>query len=161
MIRLLCPTKSSYAFCSLVAFSQAISAQKRPIPPPTLLQIVKAEDERRWDNDLRKLLSDRNAAIRKRAALAAGRIGNEDSVTALTPMIEKDTDVGVRAMAAFALGEIESETAANALVAVLKNTTTPLKFAHVQSKHWARSPPPYHVSRKHDNANSVPRSSKR
>jgi cyclophilin family peptidyl-prolyl cis-trans isomerase len=87
--------------------------------------MVKAEDERRWDGKLRNLLSDSNPSTRKRAALAAGRIGDDDAVSALTPLLEKDADVSVRAMAAFALGEIESETAANALMAVLKNTTTP------------------------------------
>src|ERR1051325_1749710 len=95
----------------------------------TLLSITKAEDERRWDDVLRNLLSNPNPSIRKRAALAAGRIGNEDSVTALTPLLEKDADVSVRAMAAFALGEIESETAANSLVAVLKNTSTPAEVS--------------------------------
>src|SRR5215203_5849103 len=102
-------------------------AQRRmsraPIPPATLLLITKAEDERRWDDDLRKLFTSSNIAIRKRAALAAGRIGDEDSVSALTNLLEKDTDPGVRSMAAFALGETELESAANALLALLKNTT--------------------------------------
>jgi cyclophilin family peptidyl-prolyl cis-trans isomerase/Arc/MetJ family transcription regulator len=118
------PNKITYALLIAIALSPSIFAQKRAVPPPTLLQIVKAEDERRWDDDLRNLLSSKNPSIRKRAALAAGRIGNEDAVSALTPLLEKDADVSVRAMAAFALGEIESETAANALIAVLKNTTT-------------------------------------
>jgi len=118
------PNKIIYALLVSIALSP-IYAQKRSVPPPTLLQIVKAEDERRWDDGLRSLLSNRNPSIRKRAALAAGRIGNEDAVSALTPLLEKDADVSVRAMAAFALGEIESETAANALIAVLKNSTTP------------------------------------
>ena len=118
------PNKILYTLLISLFLSTSIFAQKRPIPPPTLLQIVKAEDERRWDDDLRNLLSDRNSSIRKRAALAAGRIGNEDAVTALTAMIEKDADLSVRAMAAFALGEIESEKAANTLIAVLKNETT-------------------------------------
>src|ERR1041385_3346091 len=119
------PYKLTYALLLSLALSPSISAQKRPIPPPTLLQIVRAEDERRWDDVLRNLLSSPNPSIRMRAALAAGRIGNEDAVAALTPLLEKDADVNVRAMAAFALGEIESETAANALIAVLKNTSTP------------------------------------
>ena len=85
-----------------------------------LLRITQAEDERRWDDELRGLLSHRNAAIRKRAALATGRIGNEDSVAALTSLL-KDADPSVRAMAAFALGEVESVTAADALLAVVKN----------------------------------------
>jgi len=90
------------------------------VPLPVLLRITKAEDERRWDNELRTLLAHRNAAIRKRAAVAAGRIGNEDSVAALTTLL-KDADPGVRAMAAFALGEVESATAADALIAVVNN----------------------------------------
>src|ERR1041385_6527856 len=118
------PYKLTYALLLSLALSPSISAQKRPIPPPTLLQIVRAEDERRWDDKLRNLLSSPNPSIRKRAALAAGRIGNDDAVSALTPLLEKDADVNVRAMAAFALGEIESETAANALIAVLKNPST-------------------------------------
>src|ERR1051326_4367878 len=121
------PMPNKFLCALLIAFvlSASVTAQKRPVPPPTLLQIVKAEDERRWDDTLRNLLSSPNPSIRKRAALAAGRIGNEDSVSALTPLLEKDADVSVRAMAAFALGEIESETAANTLIAVLKNTSTP------------------------------------
>ena len=99
-----------------VALSSASFAQKRSIPAATLLVIVKAEDERRWDDDLRDLLSNRNALVRKRAALAAGRIGDEDSVDALTNLLEKDADPSVRAMAAFALGEVESEAGANALL---------------------------------------------
>jgi cyclophilin family peptidyl-prolyl cis-trans isomerase len=117
--------KIIFVLLVFLALVPAISAQKRPVPPPTLLQIVKAEDERRWDDVLRNLLSNANPAIRIRAALAAGRIGDEDAVSALTPLLEKDADVSVRAMAAFALGEIESETAANSLITVLKNASTP------------------------------------
>src|SRR5688500_5112516 len=72
-----------------------------------LLRIVKAEDERRWDPDLKELLTDSNAATRKRAALAAGRIGNEESVSTLAGLL-KDADTDVRAMAAFAIGEVEA-----------------------------------------------------
>src|SRR5215212_2145638 len=119
------PNKIIYALLISLALSPSIFAQKRPVPPPTLLQITKAEDERRWDDELRNLLSSPNPLIRKRAALAVGRIGNEESVSALTPLLENDKDVSVRAMAAFALGEIESETAANILIAVLKNSSAP------------------------------------
>src|SRR6185295_12099781 len=119
------PNKMIYALLISIALSLSVSAQKRSVPSQTLLQIVKAEDERRWDDGLRSLLSSPNPSIRKRAALAAGRIGNEDAVNVLTPLLEKDADVSVRAMAAFALGEIESITAANALMAVLKSQTGP------------------------------------
>ena len=101
-----------------VALSSASFAQSAAT---TLLKIVKAEDERRWDADLRDLFSSPNALVRKRAALAAGRIGDESSIDALTNLLEKDADPSVRAMAAFALGEVESEVGANALLAQLKN----------------------------------------
>jgi HEAT repeat protein len=101
-----------------VALSSASFAQSAAT---TLLKIVKAEDERRWDADLRDLFSSPNALVRKRAALTAGRIGDESSIDALTNLLEKDADPSVRAMAAFALGEVESEVGANALLAQLKN----------------------------------------
>ncbi|HLM25046.1 MAG TPA: peptidylprolyl isomerase [Pyrinomonadaceae bacterium] len=103
-------------------------AQRRSIPSATLLSITKAEDERRWDDDLQKLFSNPSPLIRKRAALAAGRIGNEDSISALTNLLEQDKDVSVRAMAAFALGEVESEAGANALLATLKSATAPAEL---------------------------------
>ena len=110
------------AILTLIVLTSINYAQKRSVPRATLLLITKAEDERRWDDDLRNLLSSPNAAIRKRAALAAGRIGEEDSISALTNLLEKDKDPGVRTMAAFALGEVESEKGANVLIAALKNT---------------------------------------
>src|SRR5215208_4257657 len=103
-------------------------AQRRSIPSATLLSITKAEDERRWDDDLQKLFSNPSPLIRKRAALAAGRIGSEDSISALTNLLEQDKDVSVRAMAAFALGEVESEAGANALLATLKSATAPAEL---------------------------------
>ena len=110
--------------CVCLALSSPTFAQKRPVPTATLLVITRAEDERRWDDDLRKLLSNPNAAIRQRAALAVGRIGDERSVSALTDLLQKDVDPAVRAMAAFALGEVESDTASEALLAVLKNASS-------------------------------------
>lgn len=89
------------------------------------LRILKAEDERRWDTDLKELLANPSAAIRKRAALAAGRIGNEDSVSALAGLL-KDADTDVRAMAAFAIGEVEAASGADSLLAILKSTNEPL-----------------------------------
>ena len=115
----------------ILALSSVASAQKQvkrtarqSIPPATLLLITKVEDERRWDDDLRNLLSSPNAAVRRRAALAAGRIGNEGALVALANLLETDADANVRSMAAFALGEIESAAGANVLVTTLKNTST-------------------------------------
>ena len=115
----------------ILALTSVSFAQKRgrktssqSVPLATLLLIVKAEDQRRWDDDLRNLLSSPSAAVRKRAALAVGRIGNEDSISALTNVLEKDSDAGVRSMAVFAIGEIESAAGANVLIATLKNSST-------------------------------------
>lgn len=84
-----------------------------------MLRIVRLEDTRRWDEDLQTLLLDKNAEVRVRAALAAGRIGDERSVPALISLMQKDNEDRVRAMAVFALGEVESAAATDALIAVL------------------------------------------
>ena len=96
-----------------------------PVPKLLLLRIVRAEDERRWDDDLRSLFRARNANVRSRAALAAGRIGNEAAVADLTELLRHDDETDVRAMAAFAIGEIESPLGADALLATLKETREP------------------------------------
>jgi cyclophilin family peptidyl-prolyl cis-trans isomerase/HEAT repeat protein len=106
--------------CSLafvLVFAALIQAQ---VALPILLRITQAEDERRWDDELGALLRHRDAAVRKRAALAVGRIGDERSVPALMSLL-KDPDVDVRAMAAFALGEVESAAGADALVTVVES----------------------------------------
>jgi cyclophilin family peptidyl-prolyl cis-trans isomerase/HEAT repeat protein len=97
-----------------------------PVPKLLLLRILRAEDERRWDDDLRSLFSARNAAVRSRAALAAGRIGDEEAIADLTILLRQDDEMDVRAMAAFALGEIEASLGANALLTTLKDAKEPL-----------------------------------
>jgi cyclophilin family peptidyl-prolyl cis-trans isomerase/HEAT repeat protein len=121
------------AGCALLLASTAVvfsQGRRRVLQNPTsgdpvskilLLRIVRAEDERRWDDDLRGLFSARNVNVRERAALAAGRIGNEAAVADLVALLQKDDEPAVRAMAAFALGEIESPLAADALVAALND----------------------------------------
>jgi cyclophilin family peptidyl-prolyl cis-trans isomerase/HEAT repeat protein len=110
------------------------SAATDAVPKNILLRIVRAEDERRWDADLRSLLSDPSAVVRKRAALAAGRIGNEDSVAELIVLLRQDSDRDVRAMAAFALGEVESASAADALLTTLKEAEhAPLRARAIEA----------------------------
>ncbi|HEY5883091.1 MAG TPA: peptidylprolyl isomerase [Pyrinomonadaceae bacterium] len=99
---------------ALLAQNRSTSSQPT-VPRNLLLQIIKAEDERRWDDDLRLLLTHNNAAVRSRAALAAGRIGNESAVPDLIKVLNTDS-LEVRAMAAFALGEIESPLATDDLM---------------------------------------------
>lgn len=69
--------------------------------------------------DLVRLLQDPEARVRRRAALAIGRVGLPDGVAPLTKTLAGDTEVEVRQMAAFALGLIGSRDAAAALRAAL------------------------------------------
>lgn len=101
-----------------VFFTASVLAQ---IPVNTLVQISKAEDELRYDKTLESLMKNADAQIRARASLAAGRIGDQDAIPALTVLLQNDKEAKTRATAAFALGEIESIKAADAILSVLKN----------------------------------------
>src|SRR6266850_4775581 len=123
--------KAGFLFCCVIAgYATGGFAQRssRPaigngsVPQAVLLRILKAEDERRWDSDLRDLMTSKSAAVRWRAALAAGRIGSEDSVPALATLLQKDVNVDVRSMAAFAIGETESGAGADVLLAAIKTS---------------------------------------
>ncbi len=91
------------------------------VPTTTLVTIIAAEDSRNFSADLERLLADKNAEVRKRAALAAGRIGDAKAVEKLIILLKDDASADVREMAAFALGEIESAKAADAIMAVLSD----------------------------------------
>jgi len=95
---------------------------RRSIASAILVRIVRAEDERRWDGDLLSLLTNRDPAIRARAALAAGRIGNEGSLAELSNILFHDKDQDVREIATFAIGEVESLSGANSLLIALKSS---------------------------------------
>jgi len=115
---------SVFGFLLALFLATAVVVRSQPrtsatAPRTVLLQIVRAEDERRWDDTLLKLLSHRDSAVRSRAALAAGRIGNELALPALISLMRDDKDPAVRSMAIFALGEIESPKAVEALTAEL------------------------------------------
>src|SRR3954468_20140533 len=124
----------AFSACALIlsSFSQSSAQQKSsPKPPPpasvpvqpvsneVMLKIMRAEDERRYDNDLGILIFDKDARVRERAALAAGRIGDERAVASLVTLLQTDKEASVRAVAAFALGETESVTGAAALSEVV------------------------------------------
>src|SRR5258706_3663480 len=95
------------------------------VPGQIMLRIIRAEDERRWNDGLTSLLQDKDARVRKRAALALGRIGDERALPALSESLQSDRDIDVRQMSAFAIGEIESPAGVEALVAVLDDTRQP------------------------------------
>jgi len=72
-----------------------------PQPPPT--------------PDLLALLGDAEGRVRRRAALAVGRVGLSEGVAPLAKVLGADADAEVRLMAAFALGLIRDPSAAGPL----------------------------------------------
>jgi cyclophilin family peptidyl-prolyl cis-trans isomerase/HEAT repeat protein len=69
--------------------------------------------------DLIALLQDDEARVRRRAALAIGRVRLEEGIAPLTALLASEADSEVRQMAAFALGLIGRPAAADALIAAL------------------------------------------
>ncbi len=63
------------------------------VPTAIGIQILKAEDARRYDDTLEKLIKDPNLAVRNRAALAAGRIGDERAIPALVELLENEAAI--------------------------------------------------------------------
>jgi cyclophilin family peptidyl-prolyl cis-trans isomerase/HEAT repeat protein len=70
--------------------------------------------------DLTTLVTDSESRIRRRAALAIGRVGLPDGAAAVRPLLS-DADVEVRQMAAFALGLLADKTAIPALTTALQD----------------------------------------
>jgi cyclophilin family peptidyl-prolyl cis-trans isomerase/HEAT repeat protein len=71
-------------------------------------------------SDLIKLLNDNEARVRRRAALAIGRVGLAEGIEPLTRLLS-DGEIEVRQMAAFGLGLIGDRSARPALLAALKD----------------------------------------
>src|SRR5215475_13225712 len=110
---------------SLIVFAVGATADERPrraraaISPEIHARVIQLEDERNLNGDeLTGLLKHRTPAVRRRAALAIGRIGDKRGTGPLIDALRRDEDASTRAMAAFALGEIEDADAANALLDV-------------------------------------------
>ncbi|HET9704832.1 MAG TPA: HEAT repeat domain-containing protein [Vicinamibacterales bacterium] len=84
--------------------------------------ILQLEDQRLLrgsGGDLTTLVTDAAPRVRRRAALAIGRVRLPEGVAALTGVLQADADPEVRQMAAFALGLIGDRSASPALVALL------------------------------------------
>jgi hypothetical protein len=72
--------------------------------------------------DLTRLVTDPQPRVRRRAAMAIGRVGLADGIKPLTATLA-DADPEVREMAAFGLGLIGDVSAAPALVAALADSS--------------------------------------
>jgi cyclophilin family peptidyl-prolyl cis-trans isomerase/HEAT repeat protein len=77
-------------------------------------------------SDLIKLLNDTEARVRRRAALAIGRVGLSEGVEPLAKLLS-DSEIEVRQMAAFALGLIGDRAARPALLDALKDSNPVLQ----------------------------------
>ncbi len=95
------------ALLLLILGGNTVAQSKTAVSQADQLAILKAEDELRYDKMLADFLESRIPELRKRAALAAGRIGDEDAIPALTKLLSEN-DPDVQQMATFAIGEIES-----------------------------------------------------
>ena len=84
---------------------------RRPAPPPPPPTSAP---------DLAKLVTDAEARIRRRAAIAIGRVGLKEGVPVLAPMLT-DSDSEVRQAAAFALGLLGDRSASAALLPLLSD----------------------------------------
>jgi len=87
---------------------KAPKAKPGPPPPPVVTP------------DLTTLITDPEPRIRRRAALAIGRVGLSEGAAPLLPLLT-DPDGEVRQMAAFALGLLGDKSAVAALTAALQD----------------------------------------
>ncbi|HUQ87674.1 MAG TPA: HEAT repeat domain-containing protein [Vicinamibacterales bacterium] len=98
-----------------------------PTPVVTVFEqkmrwILQLEDQRQLrggGGDLTTLLRDTAGNVRRRSALAIGRVKLAEGIPALTTTLESDADAEVREMAAFAMGLIGDAAAAPALMTAL------------------------------------------
>ena len=110
--------KLIFIAAAVIALNLFTTAQ---VPIATGIEILKAEDARRYDSVLEGLLKSPNAAVRTRAALAAGRIGDKRAIPALSALFEDRKNPGhVLSAAAFAIGEIEAAEGGESILFVLQ-----------------------------------------
>ena len=119
---------ASVAFCNACASGPPPPVKPEQMPPVVFAQkmrwILQLEDQRQvrgGGGDLMTLLNDPEARIRRRAALALGRVKLPEAIPALTSILQSEPDPEVRQMAAFAMGLIGDSAAAAALTAALSD----------------------------------------
>ena len=91
-------------------------------PPPARGRKPQVTPEPPAGPDLLKLLGDSDPRIRRRAALAVGRVGLPEGIPPLAALLTSDTDSDVRQITAFALGLIGDVAAAAPLTQALADT---------------------------------------
>ncbi|HEX6161741.1 MAG TPA: HEAT repeat domain-containing protein, partial [Vicinamibacterales bacterium] len=115
-------------FClSLLSCGPKAAPVVDPAPPASAFEqkmrwILQLEDERQLrghGGDLLALLNDVEPRVRRRAALAVGRVRLADGIPGLTTLMQSDSDPEVRQMAAFAMGLIGDASAAPVLLTAL------------------------------------------
>jgi cyclophilin family peptidyl-prolyl cis-trans isomerase/HEAT repeat protein len=117
---------------TLFAVTCLLAALAAPaLPPPSrgvkLARILELEDRRAAGSaELDRLLRDPDRSVRRRAALAAGRIGGATAVPTLSDLMN-DPETEVRQMAAFAMGLIGDPSAIDRLVASLKDNASEVR----------------------------------
>jgi len=115
--------------CLLVSCAAPVAPVQSPTPPPAVFEqkmkwILQLEDERRLagnGGDLVALLRDAEPRVRRRAALAIGRVRLPEGIAGLTTLLQSDSDPEVRQMAVFAMGLIGDASAAQTLIAALND----------------------------------------
>jgi cyclophilin family peptidyl-prolyl cis-trans isomerase/HEAT repeat protein len=124
------PTSRARALAAMLAAGLAVApiafAAKKPAAPPSariekLARLLELEDQRATGGDeVARRLRDPDRGVRRRAALAAGRIAAPELVPPLVELMN-DQEVEVRRMAAFALGLAGSRLAVDRLLASLQD----------------------------------------
>jgi cyclophilin family peptidyl-prolyl cis-trans isomerase/HEAT repeat protein len=127
-------TRRLLVFACLIAMSScgpkaAAPVVTAPKPVVTVFEqkmrwILQLEDERQLrggGGDLVTLLGDPAGNVRRRSALAIGRVKLAEGIPALTTTLQSEADPEVREMAAFAMGLIGDAAAAPALMTALSD----------------------------------------
>ncbi len=134
MMNILLPTALVAFFTSLPAAQPAIQEN---LADDELAPILMLEDYRDPAAALAPLLGHESAAVRRRACLAAGRIGLLDCPDPFRPVLEAiltgDDSAPVRAAAAFALGEAEERESIAVLIAALDDAAPQVRSAAAEA----------------------------
>ena len=124
---------AAFLLCNFSTFANA-STEGSKQPPGTSIAadddsqlepailLIKSEDERYLPDRALGFLDSKDAALQKKAIVAAGRIGDTKAIAKLAEILALHPTQGTRELAAFALGEIESAQAVEALLQSMEST---------------------------------------